>query len=104
MFHKEHSEKKNVFVNNMKSDKVDKKKESKTEVRGGHATSTRNAHPFQGKGRFAPPHVSTKISAYDRIVQLVTNDRSRAEDPEVISQQQESGASFVQKKRIHMSV
>ena len=70
MFHKEHSDKKNIFVNNIKLDKVDKKKESKT-----------------------TPHVNTKISAYDRVVQLVTNDI-----PEVKPPQEE------QKKRVHMSV
>jgi hypothetical protein len=89
MFHKEHSDKKNIFVNNIKLDKVDKKKESKTEVRGGHATPTRSTP----KGRFAPPHVNTKISAYDRVVQLVTNDSSEIKPP-----QEE------QKKRVHMSV
>ena len=48
-----HSDKKNMFVNNITLDKVDKKKESKT-----------------------TPHVNTKISAYDRVVQLVTNDNT----------------------------
>ena len=45
MFYKEQSDKKNMFVNNFKLDKVDKKKESKT-----------------------TPHVNVKISAYDEIV------------------------------------
>lgn len=85
MFHKEHSDKTNIFVNHIKLDKVDKKKESKT-----------------------TPHVNTKISAYDRIVQLVTNDRSGVSDPT-----ERGTASFVpevkppqeeQKKRVHMSV
>ena len=75
MFHKEHSDKKNIFVN-----RTDKKKESKTGNAG-----------LQAKG---PPHVHTKISAYDRIVQLVTNDRS-----EVNPQQDEQ-----KKKVVHMSV
>ena len=48
MFSKRETDKKNIFVNTIK---VDKKKESKT-----------------------TPHVSTKISAYDRVVQIVTND------------------------------
>ena len=48
MFSKHETDKKNIFVNTIK---VDKKKESKT-----------------------TPHVSTKISAYDRVVQIVTND------------------------------
>ena len=61
MNQKEQSDKKTIFVNNIKLDKVDKKKESKT-----------------------TPHVNTKISAYDRTVQLVTND-----NPEVKPQQEE---------------
>ena len=47
MFSKRESYNKNMFVNNIK---VDKKKESK-----------------------ATPHVSTNISAYDRVAQIVTN-------------------------------
>ena len=50
MFSKHETDKKNIFVNTIK---VDKKKESKT-----------------------TPHVSTKISAYDRVVQIVTNDNN----------------------------
>lgn len=89
MFPKQHSDKKIMFVNNIQLDKVDKKKNSKTEVRGGHATPTRSTP----KGRFAPPHVSTKISAYDRVVQLVTNDNSEVKPP-----QEEL------KKKVHMIV
>ena len=70
MFHKEHSDNKSIFVNHIKLDKVDKKKESKT-----------------------TPHVNTKTSAYDRVVQLVTNDIQ-----EVKPQQEE------QTQRVHMSV
>ena len=47
MFHKVQSDKKHTFVNNIK---LDKKKENKT-----------------------TPHVHVKISAYDKVVQLVTN-------------------------------
>ena len=47
---------KNIFVNTIK---VDKKKESKT-----------------------TPHVSTKISAYDRVVQIVTNNDNNEIKPE----------------------
>ena len=50
MFSKHEPYNKNIFVNTIK---VDKKKESKT-----------------------TPHVNTKISAYDKIVQLVTNSSS----------------------------
>ena len=60
-----------MFVNNIKLDKVDKKKESKT-----------------------TPHVNTKISAYDRVVQLVTHDNT-----EVVKAPQEE-----QKRKVHMSV
>jgi hypothetical protein len=52
MNYKEQSDKKNI-VTNIKSDKVDKKKESKT-----------------------TPRVNPKISAYDRVVQLVTSDNT----------------------------
>ena len=45
MFYKEQSDKESMFVNNLKLNKVDKKKESKT-----------------------TPHVSVKLSAYDKIV------------------------------------
>ena len=75
MFHKEHSDKKNIFVN-----KTDKKKESKTAF-GANAG-------LQAKG---PPHVHTKISAYDRIVQLVTNDRSEV-NPQQDEQKKKSSA------------
>lgn len=70
MFPKQHSDKKIMFVNNTQLDKVDKKKYSKT-----------------------TPHVSTKISAYDRVVQLVTNDNSEVKPP-----QEEL------KKKVHMIV
>ena len=56
MFSKSESYNKNTFVNNIK---VDKKKESKT-----------------------TPHVSTKISAYDRVVQIVTNDTNEIKPEE----------------------
>ena len=48
-----------MFVHNITLDKVDKKKESKT-----------------------TPHVNTKISAYDRVVQLVTNDNTEVKAPQ----------------------
>ena len=67
MFYKEQSDKKSSFVSNMK---FDKKKESKT---------TR--------------HVNVKISAYDKVVQLVTNHNTGVKPP------QER-----QHKRVHMSV
>ena len=60
----------NIFGNNITLDKVDKKKESKT-----------------------TPDVNVKISAYDKNVQLITND-----NPEVKSPQDEPT------QRIHMSV
>ena len=56
MFSKHETDKKNIFVNTIK---VDKKKESKT-----------------------TPNVSTKMSAYDRIVQLVTNDNNEVKPEE----------------------
>ena len=56
MFSKHETDKKNIFVNTIK---VDKKKESKT-----------------------TPHVSTKISAYDRVVQIVTNDKNEIKPEE----------------------
>ena len=59
MSHKEHIDNKHIFVSNIKLDKVDKKKESKT-----------------------TPHVNTKISAYDRVVQLVTIDNSEVKPPQ----------------------
>ena len=51
MFSKHETDKKNIFVNAIK---VDKKKESKT-----------------------TPHVSAKISAYDRVVQIVDIDTKK---------------------------
>ena len=56
MFSKHESYNKHIFVNTIK---VDKKKESKT-----------------------TPHVSTKISAYDRVVQIVTNNDNNDIKPE----------------------
>ena len=53
MNYKEQSDKKTIFVNNIKLDKVDKEKESKT-----------------------TPRVDAKLSAYDRVVQLVTHDNT----------------------------
>ena len=50
MFSEHETDNKHIFVNAIK---VDKKKESKT-----------------------TPHVSTKISAYDRVVQIVTNNNN----------------------------
>ena len=48
-----------MFLSNIKLDKVDRKKASKT-----------------------TPHVNTKISAYDRVVQSVTNDNSEVKPPQ----------------------
>ena len=59
MNYKEQSVKKTIFVNNIKIDKVDKKKESKT-----------------------APHVNPKISAYDRVVQLVTSANTDVKQPQ----------------------
>ena len=56
MFSKHETDKKNIFVNTIK---VDKKKESKT-----------------------TPNVNTKISAYDRVVQIVTNNDNNEIKPE----------------------
>ena len=55
------TDKKNIFINTIK---VDKKKESKT-----------------------TPHVSTKISAYDRVVQIVTNDNNETKPEEEAKKQ-----------------
>ena len=60
MFSKHETDKKNIYVNAIK---VDKKKESKT-----------------------TPHVSTKISAYDRVVQIVTNDNNEVNPEEEAKQ------------------
>ena len=63
MFSKHETDKKNIFVNTIK---VDKKKESKT-----------------------TPHVSTKhltLSAYDRVVQIVTNDNNEVKPEEEAKQ------------------
>ena len=57
MFSK-HEYNKNIFVNAIKVDKK-KEKESKT-----------------------TPHVNTKISAYDRVVQIVTNNDNNEIKPE----------------------
>ena len=56
MFSKRGTYKTNMFVNAIKADK---KKESKT-----------------------TPHVSTNISAYDRVVQIVTNNDNNEIKPE----------------------
>ena len=56
MFSKHELYNKNIFVNTIK---VDKKKESKT-----------------------TPNVNTKISAYDRVVQIVTNNDNNEIKPE----------------------
>ena len=56
MFSKHETDKKNIFVNTIK---VDKKKESKT-----------------------TPHVSIKMNAYDRVVQIVTNNDNNEIKPE----------------------
>ena len=61
MFHKQQLEKKDIFATNIKLTKVDKKVNKQT------------------------PHVNTNISAYDRVVQMVTND-----DTDVHHQQEES--------------
>ena len=67
MFSKHESYNKNMFVNAIK---VDKKKESKT-----------------------TPNVNTKISAYDRVVQIVTNN-----DNNEIKLEEEA------KKKVHMII
>ena len=64
MFSKHESYNKNIFVNTIK------KKESKT-----------------------TPHVSTKISAYDRVVQIVTNSDNNEVKPEEET-----------KKKVHMII
>jgi len=56
MFSNHETDKKNIFVNAIK---VDKKKESKT-----------------------TPHVSIKMNAYDRVVQIVTNDNNEIKPEE----------------------
>jgi len=56
MFSKHESYNKNIFVNTIK---VDNKKESKT-----------------------TPHVSIKLSAYDRVVQIVTNGNNEIKPEE----------------------
>jgi len=71
MFLKHETDKKNIFVNTIT---VDKKKESKT-----------------------TPHVSTKhltLSAYDRVVQIVTND---GQGPEVKPEEES-------KTKVHMII
>ena len=67
MFSKHVTHKKNIFVNVIK---IDNKKESKT-----------------------TPHVSTKISAYDRVVQIVTNNDNNDIKPEEEA-----------KKKVHMII
>jgi len=66
MFYKE-SDKKHVLVSNIILDKVDKKKESKT-----------------------TPNVNVKISAYDKIIQLVTNGKAG-----VKPQQEEQNKKYI---------
>ena len=63
MFSKHETDKKNIFVNTIKVDKK-KEKESKT-----------------------TPHVSTKISAYDRVVQIATNDNDEIKPEEEANKQ-----------------
>ena len=63
--HKVQSDQKTTFVNNIK---LDKKKESKT-----------------------TPHVHVKISAYDKVVQLVTKDNTGVKPPKE------------EQKKVHMS-
>ena len=55
MLHKVQSDKNNIFVNNIK---LDTNKESKP-----------------------TPHVNVNISAYDNVVQLVTNDNTEVKPP-----------------------
>ena len=62
-----------MFVNSLKLDNVDKKKETKT-----------------------TPHVNVKISAYDEIVQLVTHDNTEIKSP-----QEEQRKSNVRRLRRH---
>ena len=70
MFSKHETDKKHIFVNTIKVDKK-KEKESKT-----------------------TPHVSTKISAYDRVVQIVTNNDNNEIKPEEEANQ----------KKVHMII
>ena len=68
MIHQQQRDKKDMFANNIKLTKVDKKVNKQT------------------------PHVNTNISAYDRVVQIVSNDGT-----DVNHQQEES-------KQVHISV
>ena len=52
LFKQQQSDKNDIFVNNIRLNNVDKKDNKQT------------------------PHVNTKVSAYDRVVQLVTNDNT----------------------------
>ena len=69
MFSKHESYNKHIFVNTIK---VDKKKENESKT---------------------TPHVSTKISAYDRVAQIVTNN-----DNNEITPEEEA------KKKVHMII
>ena len=69
LFKQQQPDKKNIFVNNIRLNKVDKKENKQT------------------------PHVNTKVSAYERVVQLVTNDNTE------VKQQTEEP-----KKKVHMRV
>ena len=52
-FIQQQHDKKDIFVSNIRLNKADKKENKQT------------------------PHVNTKVSAYDRVVQLVTNDNTQ---------------------------
>lgn len=65
MFSKHETDKKNIFVNAIK---VDKKKQSKT-----------------------TPHVSIKMNAYDRVVQIVTND---GQGPEIKLEEESTKSTY----------
>ena len=56
MFHNVQSDKTHIFVDNMK---LDKRKENKT-----------------------TPHVNVKISAYDKVVQVVTSSNKEVKPPQ----------------------
>ena len=65
MIHKQQRDKEDIFANNIKLTKVDKKVNNQT------------------------PHVNTNISAYDRVVQVVSNDGT-----DVNHQQEESNKRY----------
>ena len=76
MLHKEHGDKKTMFEINKKPNTVVKKEPKTSRVSG----------------------PTPKTSAYDRVVQLVTNDNAEA-----VSQQQPQGQE-AKKKKVHIIV